>query len=73
MGCMQPTMAMNAAQHKIVNLLKTSKKIIYLSLERGEWREKERDRNLNVWLPLTWPTLGDLAHNPGMCPDQESN
>ena len=25
------------------------------------------------WLPLTHPQLGDLAHNPGMCPDWESN
>ena len=41
-------------------------------------REEERERNINVrekhWLvasfmPLTW----DMAHNPGMCPDQESN
>ena len=24
------------------------------------------------WLPLTYPT-GDLAHNPCMCPDWESN
>ena len=28
---------------------------------------KERERNINVWLP------GDLARNPGMCPDWESN
>ena len=33
----------------------------------GERREKERERNINVQLP------GDLAHNPGMCPDWESN
>ena len=30
----------------------------YLVLERGEGREKERERNINVWLPLTWPPLG---------------
>ena len=46
------------------------KYVIYLFLERGEGREKER--NINVWLPLASPT-GDLACNPGMCPDWESN
>ena len=25
------------------------------------------------WLPLTRPQLGGLAHNPGMCPNEESN
>ena len=29
-----------------------------LFLERGEGREKERDRNISVWLPLTRPPLG---------------
>ena len=33
-------------------------KKIYLFLERGEGREKERERNSNVWLPLTSPQLG---------------
>ena len=45
----------------------------YLFLERGEGREKERGRNISVWLPLTCPHTGDLARNPGMCPDRESN
>ena len=37
------------------------KDFIYLFLERGEGREKERERNINVWLLLarlllgTWP------------------
>ena len=30
----------------------------YLFLARGEGREKERERNSNVWLPLTCPPLG---------------
>ena len=34
------------------------KGFIYLFLERGEGREKERERNICVWLPLTWPPLG---------------
>ena len=32
---------------------------IYLFLERGG----ERERNINVWLPLVCPLLGDLAFN----------
>ena len=32
--------------------------IYYLFLERGEGREKERERNINVWLPLACPLLG---------------
>ena len=34
------------------------KSILFISffLERG--KEKERERNINVWLPLTWPLLG---------------
>ena len=31
---------------------------MYLSLERGDGREKESERNINVWLPLTCPLLG---------------
>ena len=34
------------------------KDFIYLFLERGKGREKERERNINVWLPLTRPLLG---------------
>ena len=41
-----------------------------LFLERGEGRE----RNISVWLvaSCTSPT-GDLACNPGMCPNWELN
>ena len=35
-----------------------SKYFIYLSLERGERMEKEKERNINVWLPLAQPPLG---------------
>ena len=43
---------------------------IYLFLERRE----ERERNINEWLPLMHsPDTGDLAGNPGLCPDWESN
>ena len=34
------------------------KYFIYLFLEIGEGREKERKRNINVWSSLTWPPLG---------------
>ena len=31
---------------------------IYLFLERREGKQKERERNISVWLPLTRPLLG---------------
>ena len=34
------------------------KDFIYSFLERGEGKDKERERNINVWLPLTCPPLG---------------
>ena len=49
------------------------KDFIYLFLERGEGKEKEWERNIHVWLPLTCPPTGDLACNPGTCPGWESN
>ena len=33
---------------------------LYLFLERREGREKERERNTNVWLPLVRPLLETL-------------
>ena len=33
-------------------------KLINLFLERWEGREKERERNINVWVPLACPLLG---------------
>ena len=49
------------------------KDVAYLFLERWKGREKKRERNINVWLPLEYPPTGDLACHPGMCPDRESN
>ena len=48
------------------------KDFIYSFVERGEGREKDRERSISVWLPLACPPTGDLACNPGMCPDWES-
>ena len=50
----------------------------YLFLERREGREKERERNIDVQqkhqsVASCVPPTGDLACNPGMCPDWESN
>ena len=52
-----------ALQAKIptVGFLHFFKKNIYLFLERGEGREKEKERNINVWLPLMHPLLGNWA------------
>ena len=34
------------------------KDFIHLFILRGEEREKDRERNINVWLPLVHPLLG---------------
>ena len=47
--------------------------ILFIYFWRGEGREKERKKNINVWSPLKRSLLGNLAHNPGMCPDWERN
>ena len=46
---------MNPSFYLYIYILKD---FIYLFLERGERREKERERNINVWLPLMRPLLG---------------
>ena len=43
-----------------------------LFLERREGREKEGEKHQCVVASCALPT-GDLARNPGMCPDWESN
>ena len=48
------------------------KDIIYLFLERGREEEREGEKHKCVVASHTPPT-GDLACNPGMCPDWESN
>ena len=52
-------------------------KILFIFREGGE-REKERERNVHVWVKHCsvashTPPTGDLACNPGMCPDWELN
>ena len=44
------------------------KKRFYLFLERGEGRQKERERNIDR---LPRAPLWGLVSNPGMCPDPE--
>ena len=46
-------------------------KRFYLFLFREGKGGRKRERNINVWLPLTRPLLGNLAHNPGVCPNWE--
>ena len=55
-----------------MSLLLFYKDFTYLFLKRGKGNEKEREKNINVWLPLVLPT-GDQARNPSMCPEWESN
>ena len=40
---------------------------------RGEGREEEREKNNCVVDNSHTPPTGNLAHNPGICPDWESN
>ena len=42
--------------YHIYNTRSFLKEFIYLFLERG--RDGERERNIDMWLPLTWPPLG---------------
>ena len=45
-----------------------------LFFERGEGREEEGERNIDVPSVASHvPPTRDLALNPGMCPDRESN
>ena len=64
------------------DLLLFFKNVICLLLERGDGKEKEmeeeRERNIDVWdthvsVASRTPPTGDLAQNPGICPDWKSN
>ena len=47
---------------------------IYLFIYRQRGREGEREGEKHQCLVATHaPPTGDLAHNPGMCSDRESN
>ena len=48
------------------------KKDVFIFRERGREREREGEKHHCVVASRAPPT-GDLAHNPGMCPDWESN
>ena len=52
-----------------VNFFK--KDFTYLFLERGEGRKRGRETSICVASRV--PRTRDLAHNPGICPDWESN
>ena len=45
---------------------------IYLFLDRWGWKEKEGEKHQCV-VASRVPPIGDLARNPGMRPDWESN
>ena len=47
------------------------KDLIHFFLERGEGMEKEKERNINQ-IASHKPPTGDLACNPGICPDRVS-
>ena len=41
---------------------------IHLFLERGNGKEKERERSINVWFPLMCPTLGTWSITQACAP-----
>ena len=47
-------------------------KVLFIVRERGREGEREGEKHQCV-VELTCPIFGDLACNPGMCPDWESN
>ena len=52
------------------------KKIFFKFISRERGREEEKERNIDVQNRLVvscTPLTGDLARNPGRCPDWESN
>ena len=53
-------------------ILESLKIYLFIFLERGEGREKEGEKPQCAVASHSAPS-GDLACNPGMCPDQESN
>ena len=59
----------NTKQHLSTFLKKKLKKIVFIFREK----EGEKERNINVWFASYMPPTGDLARNPDMCPDWESN
>ena len=46
------------SSYRIHTFILFFKDFIYLFLERGEGKEKERGKKISVWLPLTCPLLG---------------
>ena len=56
--------------NKIFYIFKRFYLFIYLFLERGEGREKERERNISVWLPLTHPILGTWPATQACAPTE---
>ena len=51
---------MDGSGYQLTNLMNLflKKDFIYLLLERGEGKEKERERSINVWLLLTCSQMG---------------
>ena len=47
-------------------------KILFIFRQRGREGEREEEKHQCV-VASCMTTTGDLAHNPGMCPDWESN
>ena len=55
------------------SLLSFFKDFIYLFLETGERKDKERERNISVWLPFICPLLETWPSTQAWALDWESN
>ena len=55
-----------------VSFFKKKRFYLFIFRERGGEEEREGEKHQCVVASHTPPT-GDLAHNPGVCPDWESN
>ena len=55
-----------------VKLISFLKKILFIFRQRERERERKGEKHRCV-VASRMPPTGDLAHNPGMCSDRESN
>ena len=58
---------------RIESLWALLKKMLYLFMIREKGREGERGEKHKCVVASHVPATGDLARNPGMCPDWELN
>ena len=75
--CLILTLPLQVSFYQCFHDVHLKKDFVYLILQREEEREEGREKYINVqekhrWVASYTPPTRELAHNPGMCPDQES-